>query len=460
MWPAHGKRDGGCRRCVFGRRPQRGSCMAERPCSSIRKKILVVTSDEKRGERLARWLIDAGYHVVRYADFRKLPELTVEEQPDVVVIDVDGLADDECRSVSGQCADNALNRPVLILSSSPDTDAVPGTATCSVDCVQAETDPVELMTRVRAMLRIASDSDDGVSSRKRDTLTKVYNRRYFDERIYMEIERARRYGRKVSCVMVDIDGFKEINSRHGHKAGDDVLKVLADIMLSGTRSSDIVARYGGEEFVVILPEASGREAGISAERLRKAFEDRSLCLGEDKAVTVSCGVATYPDHAADASTLLRMADSAVYKAKEDGANRCVVAFSEEDERLSGDGALSPRILLVEDNDYNRCVASLVLRASGYEVLEATDGEMGVNLAKTSHPDLVIVDLQIHGMSGMETTRKIARLDEIKDIPVVALTVGDVPSELEELARAGCRGYITKPIDTNVLASQVQLYLEE
>jgi diguanylate cyclase (GGDEF)-like protein len=323
------------------------------------------------------------------------------------------------------------------------------------------TDREKLVTRVRAMLRVASDARQEPAAAKRDGLTRVYNRRYFDERLGMEIERARRYGRRVSCVMVDIDGFKDVNTAHGHQAGDSVLKVLADVLLSSTRSSDIVARYGGEEFVVILPEAVGNEAAVLAERLRKAFEDCGVCFAEgERAVTVSCGVATYPDHARDPATLLRMADSAVFRAKSEGRNRCVVAFSGAEDDFESEAVTAGRILLVEDDDYDRSVASLILRASGYEVLEATDGEVGVSLARSAHPDLVIIDLQITGMSGLEATRQIVQMDEMKNIPVVALTVGDVPDNLEELARVGCRGYITKPIDTNMLASQIQLYMKE
>ncbi len=84
----------------------------------------------------------------------------------------------------------------------------------------------------------------------------------------------------------------------------------------------------------------------------------------------------------------------------------------------------------------------------------------MSLAKTTHPDLVIIDLQLAGMNGLEATRRIIQMDEMKDVPVVALTPGDVPGNIEALARVGCRGYITKPIDTNMLASQIQLYLDE
>jgi diguanylate cyclase (GGDEF)-like protein len=434
--------------------------MTEPASSSIRKKILVIARDATAGERLARWLVDSGYQLVRYTEERKFVELTEEEHPDLVVISLEGMSPDGREAMVALCSKGEVPAPTLILTEDGDGMRATISGECALDWIDEDAGPDELLARVRAMLRVASDSSREPGTGRRDRLTKVYNRRYFDERLEMEIERARRYGRKLSCVMVDVDGFKDVNSRHGHQAGDSVLKVLSDVLLSITRSSDVVARYGGEEFVIILPEAAGNEAAVVAERLRRAFEARGTCFGDgESVVTVSCGVATYPDHASDAATLLRMVDSAVFRAKSEGCNRCEVAFSDMGEGVDGAPLTAGRILLVEDDEYDRCVASLVLRASGYEVLEASDGELGVSLARAAHPDLVIIDLQIAGLSGLETTRRIVQMDEMKDIPVVALTRGDVPDNIEELARAGCRGYITKPIDTNVLASQVQLYLD-
>ena len=435
--------------------------MADIASSSTRQKILVVAPDDRAGERLARWLVDSGYHLLRYKEAKRLVEMAAEEHPDLVVISLEGMNSDDQAKMVVLCSESEVPAPTLVLTK--DGDGMTGFTRggCSLDWMDETTGQEKLLTRVRAMLRVASDAQQEPAAAKRDQLTRVYNRRYFDERLEMEIERARRYGRKVSCVMVDIDEFKSVNATHGHQVGDSVLKILADVLLSSTRSSDIVARYGGEEFVVILPESAGSEAAVVAERLRRAFEDCGTCLGEgEAAVTVSCGVATYPDHASDCATLLRMVDSAVLRAKSEGRNRCVVAFSEAEDGFEPERATAGRILLVEDDDYDRSIASLVLRASGYEVLEANDGERGVSLAKSAHPDLVIIDLQLTGMSGLEATRQIIQMDEMKDVPVVALTAGDVPDNLEELARVGCRGYITKPIDTNVLASQVQLYLKE
>jgi diguanylate cyclase (GGDEF)-like protein len=435
--------------------------MTDSASSSTRQRILVVAPDERVGERLARWLVDSGYHLSRYKDARKLVEMAAEEHPDLVVVSLEGMNPDEQAKMVVLCSESEVSAPTLVLTKDGDgmTGSVRGN--CALDWIDESTGQQKLLTRVRAMLRVVSDSRQEPASAKRDQLTRVYNRRYFDERLEMEIERARRYGRRVSCVMVDIDEFRNVNATHGHQAGDGVLKVLADVMLSSTRSSDIVARYGGEEFAVILPESAGKEAAVLAERLRRAFENCGTCLGEgEPVITISCGIATYPDHASDSATLLRMVDSAVYRAKSEGRNRCVVAFSESDDSFDSEEITASRILLVEDDDYDRSVASLVLRASGYEVLEAADGELGVSLAKTTHPDLVIIDLQLAGMSGLEATRQIIEIEGMKDVPVVALTPGDVPGNIEALARVGCRGYITKPIDTNMLASQIQLYLEE
>ena len=211
---------------------------------------------------------------------------------------------------------------------------------------------------------------------------------------------------------------------------------------------------------MILPETTGSDARVLSDRIRRSAEACSVSCGEDEVVvTVSCGVAAYPDHARDAATLLRMADSAVYQAKSQGRNRTVIAFADSGDGFRAEVENQPKILLVEDNEYNRSVASLVLRAGGFDVIEASDGQTALLLARSAHPDLVLIDLQIGGMDGLEATRQLLQLDETQGIPVVALTAKDLPNDLELLAQAGCRGYIVKPIDTNNLASQVQAYLE-
>ncbi len=163
-----------------------------------------------------------------------------------------------------------------------------------------------------------------------DELTQLYNRRYFHARLEEEIERAKRYDHPVSLFLMDIDHFKSVNDRHGHQAGDEVLRAIGGILKSITRSVDIVARYGGEEFVALLPETQKETARVTAEKLRVAIEVHPFLLPDQSAfhVTASFGVSTLDmadkPTAAMADRIVKTADDAMYQAKQAGRNRVVV----------------------------------------------------------------------------------------------------------------------------------------
>ncbi len=168
-----------------------------------------------------------------------------------------------------------------------------------------------------------------------DPLTGFFNRRFLQQALnyYLVLARAERF--PVSLLLVDVDHFKRINDRYGHPTGDDVLKLLAELMRQHFRAEDILCRLGGEEFAVIMPrrKRSGQadehvvdaelETYAFAERLRGAIEEYSLhaLFGEDGRVTVSCGIATFPQDASTPSELLAKADEALYRAKRKGRNR-------------------------------------------------------------------------------------------------------------------------------------------
>ena len=157
----------------------------------------------------------------------------------------------------------------------------------------------------------------------RDSLTMLYNHRYFHEALSLEVLRARRYDRSFSLIMLDIDFFKHYNDTHGHPGGDKLLLQLTRLFSERMRGSDIIARYGGEEFVMILPETSKDNALVVAEGIRKQIEDHPFD-GRDAQpsgkVTISVGVAVYPDNGEDPPSLIKHADDALYKAKKGGRN--------------------------------------------------------------------------------------------------------------------------------------------
>ncbi|HVO31664.1 MAG TPA: GGDEF domain-containing protein, partial [bacterium] len=160
-----------------------------------------------------------------------------------------------------------------------------------------------------------------------DELTRVANRRAFQERLEHELRRADRFHRNVSVLMVDIDYFKKFNDTHGHLDGDSVLSRASAIFKENVREVDLVARYGGEEFVVILPDADKAEAGAVAEKLRNRIAKTRFPKAESQPggkLTISVGVASYPSDASDGESLLNSADFALYRAKETGRNRVVI----------------------------------------------------------------------------------------------------------------------------------------
>jgi diguanylate cyclase (GGDEF)-like protein len=161
-----------------------------------------------------------------------------------------------------------------------------------------------------------------------DPLTGAYNRRTFHEIAEREMARARRGGQPLSIVMLDIDHFRAVNEKHGHKVGDEVLQKFADVVRSALRKEDMVVRYGGEEFVVLLPEVPGPGAVVVAGRIRRAVAGAPIeAGGHSFPITVSLGVAARLDEGPESiDELLERAGSALALAKERGRNR-VVALS-------------------------------------------------------------------------------------------------------------------------------------
>jgi diguanylate cyclase (GGDEF)-like protein len=161
----------------------------------------------------------------------------------------------------------------------------------------------------------------------RDPLTGLHNRRFLEDTLIRELARAKRKTHALSIVLLDIDHFKRINDTFGHGAGDMVLRRLGLVLQAYVRESDIACRVGGEEFALLLPEGPLPIATQRAEDIRKAVSDMTLKHDDQDlgAVTVSLGVATFPDHGTTADALIRAADQVLYEAKRKGRNRVVSA---------------------------------------------------------------------------------------------------------------------------------------
>ncbi len=302
--------------------------------------ILVVDDDADTVATISTWLKGKGFRVITAATGAEALALAGEERPQVALLDV-RLPDISGIEVARKLqAHERTSGIALVFVTGRQESRV--RSECfeagAEDFVTKPFDFIEVETRLRAVLR-KKDLRDELQRANRalrqankalkkllitDEKTKLHNYRFFKERIVEEFKRASRYGNPLSCIMIDLDHFKEINDTLGHHIGDRVLEEFGRILTDQARETDLVVRYGGEEFIVLLPHTDARRAMTVAERIRRATSSRTFTADEAPLkLTVSCGVATYPTNPEirDEEDLVRTADEALYAAKHAGRNR-------------------------------------------------------------------------------------------------------------------------------------------
>ncbi|MCH8019022.1 diguanylate cyclase, partial [candidate division KSB1 bacterium] len=262
-----------------------------------------------------------------------------EHQPDLILLDVmmpkmNGFK--VCEVIKSDDATKFI--PVILVTALNELeDKVKGMDSGADDFLAKPFNKLELLVRVRSLLRIKHLHDElqeKVIELQRtkeelrqlaitDGLTGLYNYRYFKEQLLQELKRAQRYSLNTAVVMIDIDHFKQYNDKNGHPAGDVVLKGIARLLKDNIRNIDLAARYGGEEFSLILIETDKPSAKIVSEKIRKLVEDYGFAYESsqpDGKLTISTGVATFPEDGEDFDTLVSKADQRLYRAKEAGRN--------------------------------------------------------------------------------------------------------------------------------------------
>jgi diguanylate cyclase (GGDEF)-like protein len=239
---------------------------------------------------------------------------------DVELPDRDGFA---------VCADlkanpGTMNIPVIFLTGAVSTkDKIRGLELGATDYITKPFDPAELTARVRASLRTSYLVELLSKKAMIDGLTGLWNRAYLDTRLRSELSAICRSGASLSCIMVDVDRFKNINDTCGHSFGDEVLRTIATMFTETCRAEDIVCRYGGEEFTILLSHTTLPQAVELAERLRGVIESAQVSHRETRvSVTCSFGVAGWNRQAA--CSVVDLADRALYRAKHSGRNRVEV----------------------------------------------------------------------------------------------------------------------------------------
>jgi two-component system cell cycle response regulator len=295
-------------------------------------RILVADDDKTSREFVAEMLERNGFVVELAENGHAALNQALNGPVDLVLLDVvmpemGGL--ECCRLLKAETLDRFL--PVVLLTVKDDVESrIEGLRIGADAYVGKPCDERELLERVGAMLRIKRAHDVLTAAKSQleelathDELTGLFNYRYLHTRLRDEFKRAERYKLPLACLMIDIDRFKTINDGHGHAAGDQILREVSQRILGAVREVDAVARYGGEEFLTILPHTGIAGAETAAERVRSAVAATPISV-DDHAheVTVSVGYAAFPDSKVKTKDmLLKLADQAMYRAKNSGRNR-------------------------------------------------------------------------------------------------------------------------------------------
>jgi diguanylate cyclase (GGDEF)-like protein len=310
------------------------------PDTPIKKRtkprILVVDDDSMVREVVVESVKIAGFTADECADGAEALEKNTQQAYDLMITDMrlpglDGLS---------------LIKKLRSLKSDTDVIVMTGYGSIenAVECMKAgaleylikpfTVDQIQLAVSKavehRELRRRAQESQFYKELSYVDGLTRIHNRRYFDEALQAEVIKAKRFGSGLVLLLIDIDDFKIYNDRNGHQKGDEALAKMGQILKSACRGYDIVTRYGGEEFAILFPVATTRNAHELAGRIVKEvrqtdFEGEHLL--PSGALTISVGVACFPEDAAAPAELVRRADEALYEAKNTGKNRIVLRGS-------------------------------------------------------------------------------------------------------------------------------------
>lgn len=289
-------------------------------------KVLLVDDDHAMRRLVSKWLENGGYHVQTAENGREAIAAIEKSRPHILLTDwempvMDGLA--LCRWVREQQQQANYIYTILFTVRTSSPDIIQGLEAGADDFCKKPLDRDELMARLRSGSRVIELEKRLIELAHKDPLTGVLSRGAFLELVAKELSRSKRLGSGLSCVMLDIDQLKQINDKHGHGVGDEVLRQVASQLVINARGGDYIGRYGSEEFCAILPEA--REGGATqwAERMRSVIKNVRIPLrtGGELKVTASFGAAEKKEDTLTVEQLLDMAEQAMLVSKRSGRDR-------------------------------------------------------------------------------------------------------------------------------------------
>ncbi|AZZ37964.1 diguanylate cyclase response regulator [Bdellovibrio sp. qaytius] len=305
--------------------------------------ILVLDEDPDTLELMAEPLRWEGYDVHGFTSEEKATEALNYLRPQLIILDPDFAEGNGFHFVNNLFS-TLQKVPVLVVSTNPTTEKITQFLDLGAsDFISSPFVPMEFLARVRTQLRMRDMQEELLASNHKlqemieiDDLTGLFNTRSLYSKLEFEIERAQRFERPVTVIMIDMDKFKSVNDGHDHLFGSFVISEVGKIIRQNTRTVDIPARYGGDEFLIVLSEIPLSGVEFFCEKLRNRVEQHTFSSGPDSIkLTLSIGFATYdgdPTQMITGKELVRRADSALYEAKHQGRNR-VISYDPKYDRL-------------------------------------------------------------------------------------------------------------------------------
>ena len=455
-------------------------------------RVLVVDDNPTNRAILVKSLQKAGHDVLSAEDGESAVTIAQAERPDVILLDMilpqaDGL--EVCQILKSK--EETAPIPIIFVTAVSKADEMlRAFQVGGSDYVTKPFRTAEILARVTVHARLRR-AEDALLTKNRQTeqlaqdlaeanvqlarlsrtdpLTSLLNRRAWKEAAVLEHDRSLRHKSCYGVIILDVDHFKAFNDSCGHQAGDDCLKRIADAIVSTCRSGDLVGRYGGEEFVVLTAESSRKAALNLAERVRKTIWSLGIphpaSITADR-VSACVGVATFESGSWE--DVLKRADDALYVAKRSGRN---MVCAEQHVAIRKDppprktrqpvtlteGVLqsTATVLIVDDNPTNRTVCQRCLESEGYQFLQAGNGQEALDLVKEHTPSVILMDVAMPNIDGLECTRRLRANAATRDIPIIMISARtDGPDVIAGL-NAGADEYLTKPIRTRELSIRVR-----
>ncbi|NEW08152.1 response regulator [Paenibacillus sp. SYP-B3998] len=428
---------------------------------TLKSRLLLVDDDEVLRSYLTRRLQLDDCVVDEAADVESAVKLLREHTYDLVTLDLMMHPQSGYELFEFLKEDPTLKwLPLIVLSGRNDLhDKVRCFHLGADDYVTKPFQYEELAARIYGLLKRTKNFEQLAF---RDPLTGVFNRRYFDLQIGLELQRIERYPAPISLVFIDIDRFKRINDGFGHHVGDLVLQGLAHLLQVNLRATDLLARFGGEEFVIALPNTTAAQAMRIVQHILDKARQNPVAQYEGKPffVTFSAGVAEWQAGQSVAEWISK-ADDGMYQAKQQGRNRVVGTQDDISTTPSSNGASSAdkkkRLLIVDDDSILRAILTSQLEHLPITITHASNGEEAYRLLEESSYDACILDGMMPKVDGFHLLEKLKKNPSMAqgDMKILMLSAKKKEDDLVRGFQMGADDYMTKPFSLVELEIRVK-----